>query len=1110
MNRYKITARHSVFFSFIFLIVVYRSGYPQIDSSTFHSPSDNSIPTPDSARTASPVNHAPATDTDSAADKQNISDTVSSGASFVTPDRDTSTDSIPVPSDSIPTPRKSPESPDTLSTPAQSPPDKQMVDSTSVTIDGVLIVKETGAPPRDSTLLVRIDTQNVIVSSDGEFTYSTSRKKYYTISVTSQRYAPVQQTVTFSNEKYNYFITIVLEPPSARQTVTQSETAVDTALIPWTITGTIIDSRFETGIISQNFTLRFDGEYVPVSNKGNFTVTTHLSGNHTLYLSVPGYQQITRTVTCTDEDKQPFVVLATTVIGKVIKRREMTVTAAALPVHRTASVAKVELPRKELIRSTATLNDPIRALHTLPGVTSESDIASRPVVRGGDVLESRVFLDGISLIQPYHFGGIRSIFNQLSLSNLTLYKSGYPAEFHNAQSAIINAESRIPSNEKLSADGDVNFLQYSLYGGVPLLKGTFGLNFSAQGSYYDAVSKLMFRLLSSSSNNEEVEQYSQLINLPDYRDFSFGASFTPSSRLQLFVNNIHNSDRTKFCYGDSVVDVTYHYDEQDYFYRDSVWKVLPETSVTVQEDYSGSYGPISDIYYPMDYSDSPDSPGPLYYLNYQIRHDGDPTVGKPYFDIDTMLNYASRYNILYAMGKYTLSDDHLFTLSTAWQKRWWDLDFPEAAEFLTETVYDVNINQYNGNFGWFYTGLADHTIKSGLQIDYTRADYEVSVIRMLHEFIVNGSTNFSDLWGPFNGDTARSLFSQDNIYGEIYFESLLEHFIVNFKGKRRYYNYGFYLNDSWEISPNLHGDIGTRVEYSTSDDAGTFSPRLSLRYNIHKNHELIGAVGHYTQNNYNISAIALATDLKPEKVWHGSIGAESRLLSWLTQKIDLYGKYYYDLLTEVFVQVSIDEYIRNRVVGEDGYYDMDDFWFESLPEEFSSWLYRSTYSSKGKGYSFGAEYMLRFNPFDFWHGWLSCSWGRSLRQRKKGWRWHAFPLDRPLLLSIHNYYRLPKNYTIGLKYRYMSGIPYTSYRSDSSGIYIGAFNAKRYAPYHRLDIRFSKGFTLFNTKFNYYTEIWNAMNAPNLFHLDGKTRHLVTFAPNLPTTLLYLGLECTF
>jgi len=54
------------------------------------------------------------------------------------------------------------------------------------------------------------------------------------------------------------------------------------------------------------------------------------------------------------------------------------------------------------------------------------------------------------------------------------------------------------------------------------------------------------------------------------------------------------------------------------------------------------------------------------------------------------------------------------------------------------------------------------------------------------------------------------------------------------------------------------------------------------------NHELIGAAGHYTQNNYDISSIALSNDLKPEKVWHGSIGEESRLLPWLTQKIDAY------------------------------------------------------------------------------------------------------------------------------------------------------------------------------------------------------------------------------
>jgi outer membrane receptor protein involved in Fe transport len=435
------------------------------------------------------------------------------------------------------------------------------------------------------------------------------------------------------------------------------------------------------------------------------------------------------------------------------------------------------------------------------------------------------------------------------------------------------------------------------------------------------------------------------------------------------------------------------------------------------------------------------------------------------------------------------------------------------------TIYDININQYNVNLGWVYSGFVNHTIKSGLQLDYTTADYNVYIVRFLHEFIMKGSTNQTDFWGPLNGDTAAA-FNSSNDY---FFFELTDRILVKYKGARKYYNAGFYLHDSWDIIPRLHLDIGARAEYSRSDHTTTFSPRFALNFNATKNNELILSAGHYTQNNYDISAIALSDDLKPEKVWHGSIGCESRLLPWLNQKIDFYGKYYYDLLSEIIVPVKDRENLNNPEPTS-----FPDGSNNDITEYLSPFYatYRSKYINDGKGYAFGTEYMLRFYPFDFWHGWISLSLGKSVRQRKEGWRKHPFPLDRPILISVHNYYRLPKQYEIGLKYRYMSGLPYTSVEEKDDQIEIGAFNNRRYAPYHRFDLRafnnrryapyhrfdlrFSRGFSIKDAKGHFYIEIWNSMNAPNLFSLDNKSKEMITLSTNLPSTILFIGFDCSF
>ena len=179
----------------------------------------------------------------------------------------------------------------------------------------------------------------------------------------------------------------------------------------------------------------------------------------------------------------------------------------------------------------------------------------------------------------------------------------------------------------------------------------------------------------------------------------------------------------------------------------------------------------------------------------------------------------------------------------------------------------------------------------------------------------------------------------------------------------------------------------------------------------------------------------------------------------------------------------------------------------SLEDLLLNAVYTTSYVNDGSGYAFGGEYMLRFNPADFWHGWISVSAGKSVRRRRDGWRKHPFPLDRPLLIAVQNYYRLPKKFEVGLKYRYMSGLPYTSTEVHGDTIFIGAFNDRRYAAYHRLDLRFSRSFSIKDAKGHFYIELWNTMNAPNLFSLDSKSRKIITYTTNLPTTYPFFGVD---
>jgi outer membrane receptor protein involved in Fe transport len=481
------------------------------------------------------------------------------------------------------------------------------------------------------------------------------------------------------------------------------------------------------------------------------------------------------------------------------------------------------------------------------------------------------------------------------------------------------------------------------------------------------------------------------------------------------------------------------------------------------------------------------------------------------------MTYKSNYNNLYGTAKYLLSNDQVMFLSAAWQKRWWDLTFPRNfSDFIPKVWYDVAIDQYNLSGSWLYTGASNHSIKAGLNLDYTKAKYNVNTPRILHQLIAEGSTNLEDHWGPVTGDSGIS--ANDTAFQFNNAGNLVSRLLVDYKGARNFISGGIFGQDEWSITPRLTLDIGARIEASMADTSVTVSPRVSAKFSLFDNIELLGAVGHYTQNNYEVAALALSNSLRPEKVWHASVGSEIRLLPWLTDKVDVYGKYYYDLISENVTQRQIsaehfpaftDSSLRTRygntyidsLQGTEGYGNL------ATSFMLSNALYESHFTNDGAGYSLGFENFLRYDPTSFWYGWVSFSFGTSVRKRHPGWRWYPFSLDRPLLFSLVNYYRLPRKFEIGVKYRYMSGIPYTPVENNSNGFSVGPSNSRRYMPYHRLDFRISKGFNLFTSRGNFYVEVWNAFNSPNSMLRDSRTNDIKSIDLNIPITVLFLGLD---
>lgn len=85
--------------------------------------------------------------------------------------------------------------------------------------------------------------------------------------------------------------------------------------------------------------------------------------------------------------------------------------------------------------------DVLRAIETLPGVIAVSDYTAAFNVRGGSADQNLILLDGFPVYNPFHLGGLFSVFNPDMVARAELLAGGFPAEHGGRVSSVLNVES---------------------------------------------------------------------------------------------------------------------------------------------------------------------------------------------------------------------------------------------------------------------------------------------------------------------------------------------------------------------------------------------------------------------------------------------------------------------------------------------------------------------------------------------------------------------------------------------------------------------------------------------------------------------------------------------
>ena len=129
--------------------------------------------------------------------------------------------------------------------------------------------------------------------------------------------------------------------------------------------------------------------------------------------------------------------------------------------------------------------DIFRTLQSLPGVLQASEFSTGLIIRGGNTDQNLILLDGITVYNPSHLGGIFSNFIVESIKEANLTKGGFNAEYGGRLSAVLDVISREGNRNKIKLKSDVSLLSAKATVEGPFYKGAWIV--SGRRTYFDKV-----------------------------------------------------------------------------------------------------------------------------------------------------------------------------------------------------------------------------------------------------------------------------------------------------------------------------------------------------------------------------------------------------------------------------------------------------------------------------------------------------------------------------------------------------------------------------------------------------------------------------------------------
>ena len=253
---------------------------------------------------------------------------------------------------------------------------------------------------------------------------------------------------------------------------------------------------------------------------------------------------------------------------------------------------------------------------------------------------------------------------------------------------------------------------------------------------------------------------------------------------------------------------------------------------------------------------------------------------------------------------------------------------------------------------------------------------------------------------------------------------------------------------------------GLRVDHFSPIDDTVVQPRVTARYQVTPRLTLKGGVGLFAQapQPWESDQKFGNPALKAQRAWHYSVGVEGKPRPYLTLDATAFYKDMRSMVSPTTAQVVDSDGTTRALI----------------------------YDNNGRGRAYGLELQVKHEFTHNFAGWVVYTLSRSERRDSGKTDYRLFDFDQTHILTVIGSYQLPRNFTVGGRFRYVSGNPITpvvgsvfNAGTDQYDPTYGAPNSARMGAFHQLDLRVDKRWAHPRWIMDWYIDLQNVYNRSN-------------------------------